>query len=169
MTQPLFPSMISAQLPSVESLTIKTMVRKIHQNNGHTGSSCLDKACLDRGGGSYHIISQKEAYMGAIPGNTPAPMSQQVHRRQRPSHSTMLLAANSKETYYRGRHLYGCHYPPSPLHSNRLRTMVSSHPRGNIPQLMLPSPADYYAKDPRHKTGHADTRAYEAQNEPETA
>ena len=57
MTQPLFPSMISAQLPSVESLTIKTMVRKIHQNNGHTGSSCLDKACLDRGGGiiSHHI------------------------------------------------------------------------------------------------------------------
>ena len=60
MAQPLFPSTISAQLPSVESLTIKTMVRKIHQNNAHTGSSCLDKACLDRGGGggdhikSYH-------------------------------------------------------------------------------------------------------------------
>ena len=59
MAQPLFPSTISAQLPSVESLTIKTMVRKIHQNNAHTGSSCLDKACLDRGGGggiiSNHI------------------------------------------------------------------------------------------------------------------
>ena len=110
MAQPLFPSTISAQLPSVESLTIKTMVRKIHQNNSHTGSSCLDKACLDRGGGgSYQIISQKQAYMGAIPGNTPAPMSQQVHQRQRSSHSPMLLAARSKETYYRGRHLYGCH------------------------------------------------------------
>ena len=41
MTQPLFPSTISTQSPSVEFLTIKTMVRKNHQNNDHTGSSCL--------------------------------------------------------------------------------------------------------------------------------
>ena len=29
-------------------------------------------------------------------------------------------------------------YPPSPLHSNRLRATVSSHPRGNTPQVTLP-------------------------------
>ena len=46
MTQPLFPSTISTQSPSVEFLTFKTMVRKNHQNNGHTGSSCLDKPVL---------------------------------------------------------------------------------------------------------------------------
>ena len=31
----------------------KTMVRKNHQNNGHTGSSCLDKPMLGQGGGGY--------------------------------------------------------------------------------------------------------------------
>ena len=54
MTQPLLPSTISTQSPSVEFLTIKTMVRKNHQNNGHTGSSCLDKPVLgQRGGGEW--------------------------------------------------------------------------------------------------------------------
>ena len=51
MTQPFFPCTISAQSRNNEFLTIKTVVRKIHQNNGHTGSSCLDKAVLAQGGG----------------------------------------------------------------------------------------------------------------------
>ena len=51
MTQPFFPCTISAQSRNNEFLTIKTVVRKTHQNNGHTGSSCLDKAVLAQGGG----------------------------------------------------------------------------------------------------------------------
>ena len=51
MTQPFFPCTISAQSQNNEFLTIKTVVRKTHQNNGHTGSSCLDKAVLAQGGG----------------------------------------------------------------------------------------------------------------------
>ena len=51
MTQPFFPCTISAQSQNNEFLTIKTVVRKPHQNNGHTGSSCLDKAVLAQGGG----------------------------------------------------------------------------------------------------------------------
>ena len=51
MTQPFFPCTISAQSRNDEFLTIKTMVRKTHKNNGHTGSSCLDKAVLAQGGG----------------------------------------------------------------------------------------------------------------------
>ena len=53
MTQPFFPCTISAQSRNNEFLTIKTVVRKTHQNNGHTGSSCLDKAVLAQGGGGY--------------------------------------------------------------------------------------------------------------------
>ena len=53
MIQSVFPSAISTQSPSVEFLTIKTIVRKNHQNNGHTGSSCLDKPELGQGGGGY--------------------------------------------------------------------------------------------------------------------
>ena len=60
--------------------------------------------------------------------------------------------------------------PPPPLRSCRLRATVSSHLRGNIP----PSdgslaPPKYYAEDARHETSHADTRAYESQDEPRTA
>ena len=51
MTQPFFPCTISAQSRNNEFLTIKNVVRKTHQNNGHTGSSCLDKAVLAQGGG----------------------------------------------------------------------------------------------------------------------
>ena len=51
MTQPFFPCTISAQSRNNELLTIKTVVRKAHQNNCHTGSSCLDKAVLAQGGG----------------------------------------------------------------------------------------------------------------------
>ena len=51
MTQPFFPSTISAQSRNNEFLTIKTVVRKTHQNNGDTGSSYLDKAVLAQGGG----------------------------------------------------------------------------------------------------------------------
>ena len=51
MNQPFFPCTISAQSRNNEFLTIKTVVRKTHQNNGHTGSSCLDKAVLAQGGG----------------------------------------------------------------------------------------------------------------------
>ena len=57
----------------------------------------------------------------------------------------------------------------SPLNSNHLHATVSSHPQGNIPQVTVPSPRSYYANDPRHETKHADTRAYEPQNETETA
>ena len=31
-------------------------------------------------------------------------------------------------------------YPPPPLHSNRLHAMVSSHSRGNTPQMTVPPP-----------------------------
>ena len=55
MTQPFFPCTISAQSRNNEFLTIKTVVRKTHQNNGHTGSSCLDKAVLAQGGGGGYI------------------------------------------------------------------------------------------------------------------
>ena len=51
MTQPFFLCTISAESRNNEFLTIKTVVRKTHQNNGHTGSSCLDKAVLAQGGG----------------------------------------------------------------------------------------------------------------------
>ena len=51
MTQPFFPCTISVQSRNNEFLTIRTVVRKTHQNNGHTGSSCLDKAVLAQSGG----------------------------------------------------------------------------------------------------------------------
>ena len=51
MTQPFFPCTISAQSRNNDFLTIKTVVRKTHQNNSHTGSSCLDKAVLAQKGG----------------------------------------------------------------------------------------------------------------------
>ena len=57
MTQPFFPCTISAQSRNNEFLTIKTVVRKTHQNNGHTGSSCLDKAVLAQGGGGGYLWS----------------------------------------------------------------------------------------------------------------
>ena len=53
MTQPFFPCTIRAQSRNNEFLTIKSVVRKTHQNNGYTGSSCLDKAVLAQGGGGY--------------------------------------------------------------------------------------------------------------------
>ena len=59
MTQPFFPCTISAQSGNNEFLTIKTVVRKTHQNNGHTGSSCLDKAVLAQGGGG---VQRKEGH-----------------------------------------------------------------------------------------------------------
>ena len=59
-------------------------------------------------------------------------------------------------------------YPPSPLYSNRLCATVSSYPEGTYRDGSL-APPRYYAKDPRHETRHADIRAYEPQNEPETA
>ena len=37
-----------------------------------------------------------------------------------------------------------------------------------MPQVWFPSTPVYYAEDPRHETRHADTRAYEPQNEPKT-
>ena len=47
------PTTIGLQYQSRNNvfLTIKTVVRKTHQNNGHTGSSCLDKAVLAQRGG----------------------------------------------------------------------------------------------------------------------
>ena len=56
MTQPFFPCTISAQSRNNEFLTIKTMVRKTHQNNGHTGSLCLDKAVLAQAGGGGSMM-----------------------------------------------------------------------------------------------------------------
>ena len=56
MTQSFSPCTISAQSRNNEFLTIKTVVRKTHQNNGHTGSSCLDKAVLAQGGAGYSTL-----------------------------------------------------------------------------------------------------------------
>ena len=56
MTQPFFPCTISAQSRNNEFLTINTVVRKTHQNNGHTGSSCLDKAVLAQRGGAVQRL-----------------------------------------------------------------------------------------------------------------
>ena len=67
MTQPFFPCTISAQSRNNEFLTIKTVVRKTHQNNSHTGSPCLDKAVLAQGGGGY-ILRQKGGFLGTLPG-----------------------------------------------------------------------------------------------------
>ena len=47
-----FPSTIEVQPRNVAFLTIKTVVRKIHKNDGQTGScACLDTAVLGQGGG----------------------------------------------------------------------------------------------------------------------
>ena len=64
MTQPFFPCTISAQSRNNEFLTIKTVVRKTHQNNGHTGSSCLDKAVLAQGGGGG-TAKQKHVFLAS--------------------------------------------------------------------------------------------------------
>ena len=50
MTQPPFPSTITTRSPNNEVLTIKTTVRRNHQNNGHTGL-----CAWTRGGGGYKI------------------------------------------------------------------------------------------------------------------
>ena len=64
MTQPFFPCTISAQSRNNEFLTIKTVVRKPHQNNGHTGSSCLDKAVLaQRGGGGTAVLAKSKSLL----------------------------------------------------------------------------------------------------------
>ena len=58
MTKPPFPSTIGKQSRSAKFLTMKTAVRKSQENNGQTGSWCLDKAVLARGGGGGDM-SQK--------------------------------------------------------------------------------------------------------------
>ena len=63
MTQPLFPSTISTQSRSTKFLTIKTVVRKIHQNDGQTSAWCLDKAVLAQGGGG----GTQTCFLGASP------------------------------------------------------------------------------------------------------
>ena len=73
MTQPFFPCAISAQSRNNEFLTIKTVVRKTHQNNGHTGSSCLNKAVLAQGGGGTTILHCLH------PNSVPVTRDTQVH------------------------------------------------------------------------------------------
>ena len=81
MTQPFFPCTISAQSRNNEFLTIKTVVRKTHQKNGHTGSSCLDKAVLaQRGGGgtvavTRGVVVRKETQVCSSSGDSPIPSS----------------------------------------------------------------------------------------------
>ena len=55
MNQPLFPSTISTQLPSVEFLTIKPWSEK----NGHTGLRAWTSPCMDGGGGLSCVCSGK--------------------------------------------------------------------------------------------------------------
>ena len=52
MTQPLLPSTIETQLRHVTFLTAKTVFRKDQENDGQTGSPCLDKPVLAQAGGS---------------------------------------------------------------------------------------------------------------------
>ena len=66
MTQPFFPCAISARSRNNEFLTIKTVVRKPHQNNGHTGSSCLDKAVLAQGGGGVQVGIKRAEVSSAL-------------------------------------------------------------------------------------------------------
>ena len=48
--------------------------------------------------------------------------------------------ANHQNLHCLGDTVHVSSYPPSPLHSNRLLTTVSSHPQGNAPQVKVPSP-----------------------------
>ena len=45
--------------------------------------------------------------------------------------------------------------PPPPLHKKHLSATVPSHPRGDLPQVTVPSPPPpppaYYARDARHE------------------
>ena len=66
MTQPLFPCTISAQSRNDEFMNIKTVVRKTHENNGHTGSSCLDNAVLAQGRGGYGSLVQPNPQIAAL-------------------------------------------------------------------------------------------------------
>ena len=51
MKQPLFPSTIGTQSHFAYFLTVKAVVRKFGKSDSQTGSWCLDKAVLVRGGG----------------------------------------------------------------------------------------------------------------------
>ena len=51
MIKPTFPSTSEAQSHNVKFLTIKTVVRKFHQNDGNTGSCAYTRQCLRKGGG----------------------------------------------------------------------------------------------------------------------
>ena len=59
--------------------------------------------------------------------------------------------------------------PPPPCRTIACARQYLRTPEGTYPKRQIPRPPNYYAKDPRHETRHADTRAYEPQNEPETA
>ena len=57
MKQPLFPSTIGTQSRFAYFLTVKAVVRKLGKSDGQTGSWCLDKEVLARGGGGYKRVS----------------------------------------------------------------------------------------------------------------
>ena len=45
---------------------------------------------------------------------------------------------------------------PPPLYKKNRRATVPSHPRGNVPQVMVPPPPPaYYARDKRHEARQA--------------
>ena len=56
MTQPLFPSTIGAQPRYVRYLTTKNL-GKTQEDDGETGSPCLDKPALAQGGGGGRTYS----------------------------------------------------------------------------------------------------------------
>ena len=57
MMQPTFPSTSEAQSRNVPFLTTKTVGRKFHQNDGHTGSCAYTRHCLRKwGGGGIKIF-----------------------------------------------------------------------------------------------------------------
>ena len=56
MIKPTFPSTSEAQSHNVTFLTIKTVVRKFHQNDGNTGSCAQTRQCLRKGGGGGYNI-----------------------------------------------------------------------------------------------------------------
>ena len=63
MKQPLFPSIIGTQSSVAHFLTVKAVVRKFGKRDGQTGSWCLDKAVLARGGGGGTKVRRQQKWV----------------------------------------------------------------------------------------------------------
>ena len=152
MTQPFFPCTISAQPRNNEFLTIKTAVRKTHQNNGHTGSSCLDKAVLAQGGGGVPRFLTTSSCHGAVsPGTETARHIQQIRAGLLQGVSVLELEVLSPNKVSAPDHAQ-C--------GNCLRSAVSQEPEHACPPTTFIPCAPHSACDPCnrwHSLGQAST------------